>query len=415
LVHALDDSALDFLTPDLREAAATERSKRLQEIGGEIAFPDVRVAHEVCEGAADEVLLGLAARSETKVLVLSASGRKNGTRSRLGSVAERVAQNAAAPTVIVRESTPFTKWARGEHALRVVAAVDFSLAGDAVLDWVGQLARAARCSIVAVHVNWPPEHRLRDGETLSAAGMRGRNPLQQRLENQLHAQLSGGGSPSEGRVRLQPGWEPVETLLVRVAEEEKADLLVVGIHGPQGLGRLRHGSVSRGVLENAPMNVACVPAGPRPRIEAKSPSLKRVLVTTDLSDHGNRAIPYAYSIAGAGGAVCILYVAPPSGLQMHENSWQGTGEAGRRADSAATSLHELIPTEAVEQGIPTEVKVIEDREAARTICAVADHFGADVICMARHGRSGLTRAVLGSVTQEVLSRSPRPILVVGPE
>jgi hypothetical protein len=51
----------------------------------------------------------------------------------------------------------------------------------------------------------------------------------------------------------------VDAQLVGLAIEEQADLIVVGTHQWHGLSRLRHGSVSRGILRHAPMSVACVP------------------------------------------------------------------------------------------------------------------------------------------------------------
>lgn len=51
-------------------------------------------------------------------------------------------------------------------------------------------------------------------------------------------------------------------------------------------------------------------------------------------------------------------------------------------------------------------------DPARLIGAAAERFGADVICVGSRGRSGLARALLGSVSQGLLLRSRRPVLVI---
>jgi hypothetical protein len=53
-------------------------------------------------------------------------------------------------------------------------------------------------------------------------------------------------------------------------------------------------------------------------------------------------------------------------------------------------------------------------EPAHEILACADRISADLIVMGTHGRSQIGRFLLGSVTQEVLEHTVRPVLVTGP-
>jgi nucleotide-binding universal stress UspA family protein len=89
------------------------------------------------------------------------------------------------------------------------------------------------------------------------------------------------------------------------------------------------------------------------------------------------------------------------------NPAQGTAEAEER-------LRALAPDGAEARGIMTEVEVTESPETAAAICAAAERFGADVICVGNHTRPGLTAKVLGSVSLGVLGGSRRPVLVVWP-
>jgi nucleotide-binding universal stress UspA family protein len=58
--------------------------------------------------------------------------------------------------------------------------------------------------------------------------------------------------------------------------------------------------------------------------------------------------------------------------------------------------------------------VVPSLDVAGTILDTAAEEAGTVLCMASHGRSGLTEAVIGSVSHEVVRRSPTPVLLVGP-
>ncbi|HXU83781.1 MAG TPA: universal stress protein, partial [Polyangia bacterium] len=60
----------------------------------------------------------------------------------------------------------------------------------------------------------------------------------------------------------------------------------------------------------------------------------------------------------------------------------------------------------------TRPSVIEGLRAPEAIVQAAERLGVDLIVMASHGRSGLKRALLGSVAEEVARRSPKPVLIV---
>jgi len=51
-------------------------------------------------------------------------------------------------------------------------------------------------------------------------------------------------------------------------------------------------------------------------------------------------------------------------------------------------------------------------DPAEAIAHAAERVGADAICVGSHGRGALARAVLGSVSQALLGRTHRPVLVV---
>ena len=149
------------------------------------------------------------------------------------------------------------------------------------------------------------------------------------------------------------------------------------------------------------------------------PEFKRVLVPTDFSNLGDSAIPYAYATLRRGATVKLIHVISPwelpgSLVPHYEPNWLTEKEHKQRSADLLKKLRSLIPTEAGERGFSTEVEVIEGREVAKAISQEAKRFGADLICIGSHGRSGLLRTVLGSVAQAVAAQSERPVLIIRP-
>lgn len=197
--------------------------------------------------------------------------------------------------------------------------------------------------------------------------------------------------------------------LIELAGTQRADLIVVGTNQRRGLYRL--GSVSRGVLQHASTNVACVPMSAVEDDGARSiPQFRRVLVPTDLSTRGNCAIALAYSVVRPGGEICLVHVtAPTKRRTSDQSSPKSQAEEGRHT---AAQLQALVPEAAGARRIKTRTEVAEHLEPAMAICQAAERFSADLICMGSRGRSGLAKALLGSVTQAVMAQSKRPVLVM---
>jgi nucleotide-binding universal stress UspA family protein len=320
----------------------------------------------------------------------------------IGNIAERIAETSPVPTLVVRDAAPFAAWARGERPLKVFVGADFTASSDAALRWVAELQQLGPVEVIAGYVDWPPEEAARLGVS-GPLGLRGNPPAMQGvLERDLREKVTRLLGSENVRVSVRGNWGRADIPLVEMAIESHADLVVVGTHQWQGLDRLRHGSISRGILHHAPMSVACVPtpaaapmAGPRIR------ECRRVLVAVDLNAPHGFAAPHGYSIVQPGGTVRLVHVIEPS-------------RPPQQVAEAEAKLRALAPHASEARGIMTEVEVIESRETAEAIRAAAERFGADVICVGSHTRPGFTAKVLGSVSLGVLQGSLRPVLVVWP-
>ncbi len=151
------------------------------------------------------------------------------------------------------------------------------------------------------------------------------------------------------------------------------------------------------------------------------PTYRKVLVTTDLSDLGNGAIPHAYSVlADREGTVILCHILEPPALPNPLYAHYSPGGAfspedrERLRQGLVQALEQLVPSEVREQGrVVTQVRVVEGlTPVPETICQEAKALDADIIVMASHGHSGLARLFLGSVAERVLRLGDRPILIV---
>jgi nucleotide-binding universal stress UspA family protein len=357
------------------------------------------VQEKLTGGVPEEGVAHDAEHAQARLIVLGSGGKGTFDRWVLGSAAERIAESAAVPTLIVRDAAPLEVWARGERPLKVFVGADFTPSSDAALRWVAELRQVGPCEITLGFVDRAPEEHgqlaIYDAFDLTEESPQARATNESDLRTKAKHYL--GVEPV--MLRVVPGSKRIDEHLLQLAVDGGAELIVVGTHQWRGARRLRHGSVSRRILRNARTNVACIPSRVKATgVDAHVPQVRRVLVATDLSAHGGRAIPHAYSVLSAGGAVCLVHVAKP----------------GEEREPILAQLRNIVTARGATGNIHTEVSVIENSDAAAGICEAADRFDADLICIGSHGRTGLLSVALGSVAQAVISQSSRPVLIVRP-
>lgn len=137
---------------------------------------------------------------------------------------------------------------------------------------------------------------------------------------------------------------------------------------------------------------------------------ERILVPTDGSDNATAVIEEAMDVAGQYGAtVHGLYVVntgavPTTDVQFREEYVEHGQELGVEAVEAIEAAGDVAGVETttvVRNGTPHEEILEYTREN-----------DVDLIVLGTHGRSGLSRALLGSVAERVIRQADRPVLVV---
>ena len=402
LANVWDETLGEGLWHDFHDRMSAAVRNRLYDHAVLLRKTGVSVEEEIRSGMPDVELAKLASGLDARLLVVGSLGRRS-SEWLLGSVAEHVAVRTPVPTLVVRSAVPFEAWARGERPLKVFVAFDFTGTAEAALRWIKELAAAGPCEVVVGYVDWPVGEAGRLG--ITSPFLLSHNPpqLQRILERELSERISALYGEGVARIRVEPSLGRADVPLVEIARELQADLVVAGTHQRHGLGRVAHPSISRGLLRDAPMSVACIPAARVETIERQSAPIRRVLAASDLSEDGSLAIPYAYGAVSPGGVVRLLHVLEPS--RVIEIPSREVVEAEER-------LRAQVPADAATRSIQTELAVIEGYDVAKSIRQEAERLGAHLVCIGSHGRSGLAKAVLGSVAQSVVAQSQRPVLIV---
>jgi nucleotide-binding universal stress UspA family protein len=161
------------------------------------------------------------------------------------------------------------------------------------------------------------------------------------------------------------------------------------------------------------MNVFVVPSVASRRVERSPPAIREVLVATDLSELGNRAIPHALALLPNGGVLHLAHVwtpAPPA-TSMPDLFPGGPRDFWVPAKDVAARLERLVPVEAARKGISVQAHVLEGK-VPDALCAAAERLAVDVVCLTSRARRPVHATVAGSTTLGVLARSRRPVFVV---
>jgi nucleotide-binding universal stress UspA family protein len=141
---------------------------------------------------------------------------------------------------------------------------------------------------------------------------------------------------------------------------------------------------------------------------------KHILVPVDGSATALQAVDTAIGLAKAHGSrvTAIFVVDPYPFTGVGTDFAYGQAEYLSAATAEANTVIKAAKARFEAAGIAVESSVIESHSAWRGVVEVAESAGADLIVMGSHGRKGLEKLVLGSVTQAVLSHTKRSVLVV---
>lgn len=258
---------------------------------------------------------------------------------------------------------------------RILVPLDGSGTAERVLPHVRRLALRQGSEVVLLRVLEP---RLID--------------LHDEAESYLQAEaapLAKAGLRVRAMVRIG---SPAETIL-EIAEKLPVSLIAMTTHGQSGFQRWIFGSVAVKLL-HAESKIPIYLHRP----EVEDAPIRRLLVPTDGSDESLAAVPYAIDLAKTFDAEIV-------GVTVRQFPYEFPNEAAPERKLEAL----LEPIRALR--IPA-VGVVQEGNPAERILETAKERGAGAIVMSTHGRSGVSRWVIGSVAEKVIAGAEVPVLVV---
>jgi nucleotide-binding universal stress UspA family protein len=199
--------------------------------------------------------------------------------------------------------------------------------------------------------------------------------------------------------------------IVEYAEGWGADFVIVGSHGHGAFARLLLGSVAQAVVRHAPCSVEVVRAAiPE---SARTRRAMRILLGTDGSDC---SIAAARSVAERpwpeGSEVSVLsavhVVEPPTGWYVDSKLIDRLrSEADEQAQQSLADARKIL----VPAGLKVMTALLRGDPRA-VIVDQAKEWNADLLVLGSHGRRGLTRMFLGSVSEAVVTHAHCSVEVI---
>jgi len=200
------------------------------------------------------------------------------------------------------------------------------------------------------------------------------------------------------------------------ADEQDADLIVVGRQGLTGLGRRLLGGVTERILHRSDVPVLVISG--RDSEGDIEVDYSRVLITTDGSENAEVAVPHGTAIAQRYGSdVHVLNVVD---IQAAGGAFNAGGlekefleRLDARGQEAVDSVADEIKESAPDLTVETAVERTTSFEgAAAGVREYVEENEVDLVVMGSHGRSNIKRQLLGSVASTVLRTVDVPVLVV---
>jgi nucleotide-binding universal stress UspA family protein len=288
---------------------------------------------------------------------------------------------------------------------RIVVPTDFSDTAQSALETAIDLAAWYRSAVDIVNVV--------DATVYAYAGYPFAT-LADELNESAEASLSNLKLPPSAKGLkvsryVLSGTPPAES--IAHAKRRGADLVVIGTHGRGAVARLLLGSVADKVLHQAecPVLVTKPAKGKVKHPKKKTKAFTRVLFPTDFSDTANLALKRAIAITQDFDAeLYVLHVVDDSIITTHVQKEREIILKELR-NHALEQMKQSLPAELL-QNFET-IGAVKRGEPGKAIAGYAETHGCDLIVMGSHGRTGLGRALLGSIADRVVRLAKCPVLI----
>ncbi len=198
--------------------------------------------------------------------------------------------------------------------------------------------------------------------------------------------------------------DPAEEIL-KASAALHSDLIAMTTHARRGLEHLLMGSVAEAVIRESPLPVLLL----RPGSGRRPQELRRILVPIDGTESSRQVLGVVRDLAASRAVeIVLLHVVVPVIITDPVTGFTPIGVPNPPVDPVAMlreDAHRLTL-----EGFRCRCEVANG-DAVPHILGYANNFDVDLIAMATSASSGLSHFFLGSVADDVVRRSVRPVLL----
>ncbi len=276
----------------------------------------------------------------------------------------------------------------------ILVAVDGSESGKNALQQAFRLAGDEKCRITIISVVPPYEGEI---EILGIRNIK--EALRKPCDDAL-AEAEKLAKAERTPFKMACAEGVIHEQIVDLADAENCDLIVMG---RRGLGRIERaivGNVTARVIGHTQRDVLIVPLG-------ATLGWEQIILATDGSPYSATAAERALMLAQAyGGQLKVISV-----VDVPASHYIYAPEAVADLVKNATGYVNDVKKQAENAGVKAETFVAKT-VAYEAIIDLAKERNGNMIVMGSHGRTGLKRLLMGSVTEKVISHAPYPVLVI---
>lgn len=295
---------------------------------------------------------------------------------------------------------------------RIVVPLDGSQVSHTALPLARSLAEQTGAAVTLVSVIDPPRDFYITPQDSSLTRLRPKDiDHLASEEKRLTTYLANVATSFEGdRVSTDVRLGQAASEILEAAEATPGSAIVMASHGRSGIGRALLGSVAARVVQGSQIPVFVSRASTDSRAEFGKHKVTNVAVALDGSRLAEQALDQAYGIFRNNVRYTLVRIVEPVAPgQSYTTEVVASYERDAR-ESAEDYLRDAADTLTAQGAtVSADVRVTQP---ASGITRIASEFGADLIAMTTHGRSGMGRFLLGSVAERVLHDSDRPVMIV---
>jgi nucleotide-binding universal stress UspA family protein len=283
-------------------------------------------------------------------------------------------------------------------------AADFSANSQDAFRLAGSLAVENKTRIIVLHVVEPTlvtEEPVAMGPPAIQFFNAVRDEIPRESLRRKLREVYSPNHPIDVEYLIREAEDAAEEIL-GMADEIGADLIVMGTHGRTGPRRLLAGSAATAVVRGAHCPVLALRSLHR-RIQSEE--IRVILHPTDCTDGSEAARRVARLLARDLGAQLVLLHVLPFDVLFNELA---VPIDPREYRAALERLGQYLDGPDLKYRVETRLS----QGAAAEILRTADEIGADLIGMGTHGRTGLSRLLMGNVAESVLPKADCPVMVV---